>query len=269
MTDGPLYSDTSSRRRKPKNRATAAVVLLLLTAPALAGDRRSPWPPFLPPPSRYPGDLVASVQQVWHDPTLVRRVQGRPARVPLEIYVAFVDAPEVTAAAARFLKLARYEVEGLGGDWFRATDHEGARGTYVILARFPTRRVMLSWGEHSGRLLGSISGSALTVLEFEPRDGLVDQHVEAWVRIEQAFAAALARVLFPIFGHLADRKLVEGAAVAAQVAEWAAADPEAFCEWLGGTPQRTARERLAAVLPACRGQEGGSRLGLSSPGPTR
>jgi hypothetical protein len=269
MTDGFFYSDTTSRRRKPKNRAAAALALLLLTAPALAGDRRPPWPPFLPPSSRYAADLVAAIEQVWQDPTLVRRVQGRPARVPLEVYIAFVDAPEVTAAAARFLKLARYEVEGLGGDWFRATDHDGASGTYVILARFPTRRVMLSWGEHSGRLLGTISGSALTLLEFEARDGLVDQHVQAWVRIEQSFAAALARMLFPIFGHVADRKLVEGAAVAAQVAEWAVADPEAFCEWLGATPQRAARERLAVVLPACRGQDGRSRLGLGSPGPTR
>lgn len=259
----------TSSGRKPKNRATAAVVLLLFAAPALAADRRAPWPPFLPPPARYATDLVAAIEQIWQEPTIVRRVRGRPARVPLEVYVAFVDAPEVTAAAARFLRLAAYEVEALGGDWFRATDHDGARGTYVVLARFPTRRVMLSWGEHTGRLLGTISGGALTVLEFEAGPGVVEQQVEAWVRIDQAFAAALARVLMPIFGHLADRKLIEGAAVAAQVAEWAVGNPEAFCEWLSGTPQRTAREQLATVLPACRGQGEPARLGLRPPGSTR
>jgi hypothetical protein len=269
MTTEPFHSDTTFVGRKPKNRTAAAVVLLLFAAPALAADRRAAWPPFLPPPSRYATDLVAAIEQVWQEPTLVRRVRGRPARVPLDVYVAFVDAPEVTAAAARFLRLAHYEVEALGGDWYQATDHEGARGTYVVLARVPGRRVMLSWGEHSGRLLGTISGTALTVLEFEAGEGLVEQQVEAWVRIDQAFAAALARVLVPVFGHLADRKLIEGAAVAARVAEWAVANPEAFCEWLGGTPQRTARERLATVLPACRGQGEPGRLGLRPPGPTR
>ncbi len=245
------------------------MVLLLVAAPALAADRRLSWPPFLPPASRYTADLVAAVEQVWQEPTLVRRVRGRSARVPLEVYVAFIDAPEVTAAAARFLRLASYEVEAIGGDWFRARDNDGADGTYIVLARFPTRRVMLSWGEHSGRLLGTISGSALTVLEFEARGGVVDQQVEAWVRIDQAVAAALARVLVPIFGYLADRKLVEGAAVAARVAEWAMENPDAFCAWLGTAPARAGRERLEAVLATCRGQAGPGRLGLGTPDPIR
>jgi hypothetical protein len=61
---------------------------------------------------------------------------------------------------------------------------------------------------------------------------VVDQELTAYVRIDNAFAAALARHLLPIFGRLADRKLSEGFAVTAKVAEWAVAHPDEFCDWL-------------------------------------
>lgn len=206
-----------------------------------SGDVSAPgWPPFLVSREAFPPDIVAAVERIWSDPTLSRTVQGRPARVPFEIYIAFVDTPEVTAAAARHLKLARWEAEPFDGDWYRATDNDGARGIYRVLVREPHRRVILSWGEHSSNFLGTISGSALTVLDLTPRSGIVDQSLTAHVRIDNAFAAALAKLLVPLFGYVADRKLTEGFTVTARVAEWAAAEPQEFCEWL-------AQEALPAV----------------------
>ena len=106
----------------------------------------------------FPEDVAASVEQLWLAPTLTRTVEGDPARVPFELYLVFVDEPAVTAAAARHLGLARYEVEAIDGGWYRATDNDGASGVWRVLAREPTRRVVLSRGEHSGRLLGHIGG---------------------------------------------------------------------------------------------------------------
>lgn len=195
---------------------------------------------------------MAAVEHVWLEPTLSRTVRGSTVRAPYELYVAFVDAPDITAAAARFLKLARYEVEAIDDDWYRATDNEGSRGAYRVLLRRPGRRVMLSWGEHSSALLGVVSGSALTVFDFEPVDGGIDQALTAWVKIDNALAARVAKVLVAVFGYIADQKLSEGFRVTARVAEWAVARPEEFCDWLAREPlpaSRRARVQAAAPCP--------------------
>lgn len=225
---------------------------LALGTVAAASDPRTAWPPFLPSPDGFAADLRASIEQLWSDPTLRRTVRGRPASVPFDTYTAFVDAPDVIAAAARTLRLAHYEVRALDEDWYQADDGDGARGLYRVLLRDSARRVMLSWGEHRNWFLGTVGGSALTVLDLTERGGSVDQTLTAHVRIENALAAALAQILVPLFGHLADRKLVEGFDVAARVAEWAITNPVAFCEWLDDEPLPAARkEPLRRVLPTC------------------
>ena len=249
MTWSAFYSRTKRAGLHDKSRWTA---LLAAAVVAATGDQPS-WPPFLPSRDSFSADLAANVERAWSDPTLTRTVRGRPAAVPLPIYIGFVDTPDVTTAAARFRHLAQYQVRALDEDWYVADDHDGSHGLYRVLARAPGRRVMLSWGEHTGRILGTISGSALTVIDLRERDGKVDQELTAYVRINNAVAAALARLLIPIFGHLADRKLTEGFAITAQVAEWAIERPNEFCEWLRSEPlPPDRRERIFGVLPSCR-----------------
>jgi hypothetical protein len=242
--------------REPVAKKNLRTTLGALAVVAAVGGSAPPWPPFLPARDTFPPDLAVSVERVWTDPTLSRTVRGRSASVPFDTYIAFVDAPDVTTAAARFLKLAGYRVKALAADWYEADDNEGARGIYRVLLREPHRRVVLSWGEHHGGILGGIGGSALTVIDLRERDGVVDQELAAYVRIDNALAAALARLLLPIFGHLADRKLSEGFAVTAKVAEWALAHPGDFCAWLRREPlPAERREPLLQALPACRGQD--------------
>lgn len=231
----------------------AAAVALAVTGRAFGADPdRAAWPPFLAPAAAFPDDVARAVERVWADVTIERTVEGRRAAVPLEVYVAFFDAPDATGAAARFLKLAPYEVTALGDDVYRADDGDGAQGFYRVLARQGTRRVILSWGEHTSRVLGRIRGSALSVLELEPAADGVRQRLAAYVRIDNAAAAFLARMLLPFFRGLVDRKLTAGFAVTAAVAEWAVAEPAAFCTWLArsGVPAG-ARERLAEAVGTC------------------
>ena len=77
-------------------------------------------------------DVSAAVERVWSEPTLFRTVRGRTARVPLEVYVAFLSTPEVTAAAARFKKLAAFEIQALDDDHYVASDGDGARGRQLV-----------------------------------------------------------------------------------------------------------------------------------------
>jgi hypothetical protein len=209
------------------------------------------WPPFLPAREALGAEVVARVERVWSAPTLHREVEGRPVAVPLDVYVLFVDAPEVTAAAARRLGLARYTVESLGDGRYRADDGDGARGEYAVLVRAGTRRVVVSTGAHSSGFLGTIRGGALTLVEFEPRGDETGQRLSAWVLIENRAAAALARVLVTLFGFLADRKLREGLDVTAAVAEWAAGHPGEFCAWLAAEALAAPRRQRLAEALAC------------------
>lgn len=211
---------------------TVAFIAAFFVALPVAGDTPTSWPPFLPPRDTWPPLVAAAVEHVWLEPTLSRHVAGPTARVPFGLYLLFVDTPEVTASAARHLKLVRYDVEVVGEDAYRATDNDGSCGTYRILDRSETRRVILSWGEHTGSILGTITGSALTVLEFTAGPDGVGQALTAHVRIDNAVAARLARMLVSVFGFIADRKLAEGFTVTARVAEWAVSQPSEFCDWL-------------------------------------
>jgi hypothetical protein len=253
---------------KAKSGPVAALLIAAWTATATcaaaasAGETPdSRWPPFLSPPATFSQEIVTSVEQLWMAPTLTRTVRGLPARAPFELYATLVDTPEVVAGAARVLGVARYEVEPIGDGWYRATDNDGARGVWRVLAREPTRRVVLSRGEHSSGFLGDIAGSALSVMDFVPADDIVQPILTTRVYIENRVAATLARLLLPLFGRLADRKLGEGFVVTARVAEWAVGRPQEFCEWLAQEPVAPAsRARVLAALADCRGGDRPPRL---------
>jgi hypothetical protein len=212
------------------------------------------WPGFLPPPATYSSAEVFTIQRAWGAPTLHREVDGPPAPMPLAAYLVLVDAPELTAAAARHLGIAGYDVHEIAPDWYEADDHDGSRGVYRVLAREAGRRVTLSWGSRRSALLGTISGSALTVLEFSPQDGRTLQRLDTYVVIDNAVAAGLARALVAVFGHVADRKLAHGFEVTAKVAGWASGHPDEFCAWAAAQPADLMRgRRLSATLPPCVG----------------
>lgn len=230
---------------------------LLAALAALAGAARAeeagaPWPDFLPPRESLPPAIAATVERVWTDRAFSRTVRGPSARAPFDLYAALVDLPDVTAAAARDRGIARHEVRWVEDGTYEATDGSGARGVYRVLVHERTRRVMVSWGEHTGSLLGTIRGEALTVLVLEPRAGEVGQVITAHVRLDSRLLAALARAFLLLFGGVADRKLAEAFALATRVADWAAARPDEFCDWLrrSGLPAER-REPVRALLPAC------------------
>src|SRR5262249_15309031 len=230
----------------------AAVGCLMILTSGASGAPATPWPSLLGSRDALPPEVSAAVDRVWFEPTLSRTVNGRPAHVPLDVYVAFLDTPEVTAAAARFRKLGSYEIRVLDGDRYWGSDGDGASGTAHVLRREPRRLVLLSRGEHSAPILGTVSGSALTILDLEPREDVVNPRLTAYLHIDNRAAAAMARALIPSFGFLADRKLGEGLRVTAEVAEWAIEPSGGFCDWFAREPFPTERrDRIIAVLPSC------------------
>jgi hypothetical protein len=163
-----------------------------------------------------------------------------------------VDTPEVTAAAARFRKIHSYEVRVLDDDLYWGDDGEGARGLARVLRREPRRRIFLSQGEQTSRVLGTISASALTILDLELQDGRVTPRLTAYVSIDNRTAATLARLFVPMLGFIADRKLGEGLRVTSAVTEWAVDRSGGFCNWFAHEPlPQRQRDRILAALPTC------------------
>ena len=234
----------------------AATVACLLTFLALAvssfGSWPGEWPPFLRARDGYPAPLASAIERLWTDATFTRTVIAEPAAVPLSFYLRFIDAPDVTAAAARHLGLTTYHVRILGDDFYEADDgHGGARGEYRVLERGAGRRMLLSWGSHRGSLLGTVSGSALTQLEFADDGGRATQRLTVNAIIDQGLAATLTRPVLFLFGGFVDRKLNEAFRTAAGVAGWADARPDEFCAWLDGAVARERRAELRDVFEEC------------------
>jgi hypothetical protein len=236
-------------------RAVEIAVAVAAVGTAVAASEPSPWPAFLPSRASLSVGVVAGVERVWRRPTLTRTVEGTPARVSLATYDAFVDAPDLTAEAARHLDLAKYDVRVMDDDWYEADDGGGAHGVYRVLVRTPTRRVILSWGHHSGAILGTITGSALTLLEFEDRGDEVGQKLTAYVLIDNRIAATLARSLVAVFSPVVDRRLSEGFRVTARVAEWATAKPDEFCSWLRDRQLDRRRSERVSAAAGCAARE--------------
>ena len=228
----------------------AAVTALLAFATDAGSVPIGPWPSVLGSREAFSPEMSAAVERIWINPTLRRTVNGPPARVPLEVYAAFVDTPEVTAAAARFRNLGSYHVQAIDDDRYRGDDGNGARGFSHVLRRERQRRIIFSEGAHTGPFLGTISGSALTVLDLEQHGDRVNPTLTAYVHIDDRVAAALAQVLVASFRSA--RKLAEGLRVTAGVAEWAVEPSGGFCEWLAREPLPAARRhRIVAALPSC------------------
>jgi hypothetical protein len=231
---------------------TAAVAYLLVLTPSAGGVPARPWRSLLGSTEVLAPEVSAAVDRVLTAPTLERQVRARSARTPLDVYLAFFDAPELTAAAARFLKLANYDVHVLDDDRYEADDGDGARGFSQVIRRDRQRRVIFSQGEHTGPILGKVRGYALTVVELEQRGDFVDTAITAYVYIDDRVAAGLARFLIANLGSLADRKLTEGLRITAEVAEWAVDPSGGFCEWLAREPLAPGRRnRVVSVLPSC------------------
>jgi hypothetical protein len=228
----------------------SALALATLVAASLAAAP-SHWPPFLRAREQYPAQIAEAVGRLWGEPTFTRTVSGEPAPVPLAFYLRFVDTPDVTAAAARHLRLTTYEVRALGDDWYAVDNGDRTHGVYRVLARDGTRRVLVSWGSHRGSIFGTLGGGALTVLDFGADGGRVTQRLAVNAIIAQGFAASLTRPFLRLFGWFVDRKLGEAFQTAAGAAAWAHAKPDQFCGWLGRAFAGERRTQLLDVFEEC------------------
>jgi len=139
------------------------VTALLALAAGASGSHGEPVA-LAPRPARgVPPDVSAAVERVWIEPTFSRTLNGRSAHVPFDVYVAFLDTPEVTAAAARFRKLGPMRFKHSMTTAIGAPTATEPRGRAGAPSRATTARHPFP-GAANGWILGTIRGSTLTVL---------------------------------------------------------------------------------------------------------
>jgi hypothetical protein len=217
------------------------VLLLGAAIPAVADDPT--WPPFLPPRAAVPE--AARVERIWTGETFRRTLTPPPVDVPLALYAALIDAPDVVAAAARRLGVATENVTSLGDGSWEVRSEKGSRAVYRVLASDPDRRVVLSHGHV--KVLGlAIPGAVLGVLELRDRTTSVDQRLTVHARVENAAWALVAKCLLALLPSLADAELSRGFRITAAVATWAGRDRAGFCAWLGSSGSTSPRIATAA-----------------------
>ncbi len=191
---------------------------------------------------------AARIERTWTGATFRRTVAPPPVEVPLALYVALIDAPDVVAAAARRLGVATETVAALGDGGWEVRSTKGSRAKYRVLLSAPDRRVVLSHG-HVMVLGLAIPGSVLGVLELDDRTTSVDQRLTVHARVEHAAWALVAKFLLAFLPSLADAELARGFRITAAVAGWAAREPADFCAWLASSGVASPRIATAAACP--------------------
>jgi hypothetical protein len=205
-----------------------AMGLWLAPAYALEGDDAR-WPPFLP--ARNSVADAALIEHVWAHVTFQRTLSGPPIDVPLPLYAALIDAPDVLAAAATRLGLASETAERRTDGTYEFRGPKGSSAVYRVLVSEPERRVVLShgylvvWGVQ-------VAGAVLGILAIEAGEAGVRQQLTVHARVENTVWALLAKVLVAILPSVADEQLSRGFRIAGAVATWARRDRDEFCAWL-------------------------------------
>ena len=223
----------------------------LWTAPALIVSwllstvGAAPSPPLLP--EQMPTAERVRLMQVAETASVSTQVDGEPFPCRSDIFEYLVDHPEFATHVTQMLKLARYRIwrtpEGLYLD-----DGWGATGHFAFVYVAPGTRVMYAWGQYKPKILPSIRGQAVIMLEygFRPtahgRD-LVTSKVTGFVKLDSRVLAFASRLVSSVAQNKADteaRKLVK---VFARVSQAVQENPSSVYEQLRQRPD-TPRQEL-------------------------
>ena len=222
----------------------AAGVCLAPRCSLAADDSR--WPPFLPARDSVPD--AALVEHVWGHETFRRTLSPPPLDVPLVLYAALIDAPDVLAAAAARRGLSTETAARRADGSYEFRSPKGSRAVYRVLVSEPDRRVVLSHG-HLVVVGLKVAGSVLGVLELQDREEGLRQRLTVHARLDNTVWAFLMKFLLALMPALADEQLSRGFRIAGAIATWARHDRDEFCAWLGGSGIEAPRVAFATGCP--------------------
>lgn len=232
-----------------RKRVICAALVLGLWVPLLdrLGGEETAWPPFLP----HSGDKRSddTVEQMWKKRTFERKLSPAPISVPMDLYAALINAPEIVAAAANHLRMTVATLDVVADRTYEWRSPDGSQALLRVLLSEPTRQVTLSQGQLVVHGL-TIRGSVLGNLTLSSGEGGVQQQLATYVRIDNAILAWLTKALLPLMPRTVDAELSRGFEITGAVARWAWKDREEFCRWQ--ETSRFAPERVKLIAGAAR-----------------
>jgi hypothetical protein len=199
------------------------------------------------PFSRLVGDDRQALEEVLHAPTFSREIKGVRFQSTRETYEHLLDHPDFAAAVARALNLSGYQIVK-DPEFFRTpnnsywgTDGSGVSGHFRVVYADKRKRVFLLVGTYKKTWLPTISAKAVVVLEFEHKSGggtsTVANDLRAYVKMENAFIALLAKLLELAIGGATETKMKQTLDIAAAISEEAHQDPEGLLKKLQPNPE--------------------------------
>lgn len=217
-------------------------ILAWFVGPACAASENG-----LIPFSRLTSNDRQALKEVVGDPTFSREVKGVKFQSMRETYEHLLDHPDFAAAVARALNLNGYQIVK-DPEFFRTpnnsywgTDGSGVSGHFRVVYADKRKRVFLLVGTYKKTWLPTISAKAVVVLEFEHKSGggtsTVANDLRAYVRIENAFIALLAKLLELAIGGATETKMKQTLDIAAAISEEAHRDPEGLLKKLRPNPE--------------------------------
>ncbi len=222
----------------------AGTALIAAVAWGVVGDGRVPF-------DRLPPPLQVRVRDVVDHAAFERGVRDVTFRSREPMFLYFLEHPDFSAAAARALRVANYQVRPQGDGTYWGDDTRGAKGVIEVVYADPQKRVVHAQGTYDTPWLPTIYGRIVLVLDFEHRTGAnghsyARSDIMGYLRVDNRFLHALARLVGPIVVGAVDRKVARTARIAAKVSERAYDDPAGFLEALRKLPEIDATH-LAAV----------------------
>jgi hypothetical protein len=224
--------------------ASRGLVPAFLLAAWLSTAGAEPAVPVLP--EQVPAEDRARLMRVAEAASVSTRVDAEPFVARAAVFEYLLDHPEFATHVTQALKLARYRIwhtaEGLYLD-----DGWGVTGHFTVVYAARGQRVMYAWGQYKPRVLPSIRGQAVVMLEygFQPaaqgRD-VVSSTVTGFVKLDNRVLAAASKLASNLAQTKADTEARKLMKVFARVSQAVHDNPAGVYEQLRQRPDTPARE---------------------------
>ncbi len=253
-------------RSRPRALVALALAALLLVAlvPATAhADAEDPPVPIvtldaLPlgvAPDGLPPAARARAESVLGRSIFAQRVAGIRYRSREAVFRFLLDHPDFASTVARALRLGEYRVVMLDEGVYWGDDARGATGLIRVLYADDHRRLYHLEGRYERRLMPTIAGQILLLLEFDHApDELggtaVESSLTGHVRIDTPLVGAVAQAVTALSRSLVEqaveRKVRRFFGTVARLSRWAHDEPEKVATALDGHPDIPAGPALQA-----------------------
>lgn len=193
-----------------------------------------------------PAQFLKEVDEIVAHPTLIRRPKPQSICLSAEFYGFLLQDWDLAYRLAKTLDVKGYEVRKLDRGW-RVILSPRTSVDVLPLAHRNGRSFFLAKGEHHGKVIQHLNLRAFLLVEYHPlaieNVSAMESGMTSYIRIEQFFLAAIAKITIPFVGERIDRKLASILQDIEQVSRRIRENPAAVREAIEKSSQFTPAEK--------------------------